>query len=62
MMKETKIKRWILIYIHVSIPLEYITLQKPSFDQVDNNVLINYIVLPKTKDDVDNTTMNTRSL
>lgn len=53
MMKETKIKRWILIYI--SIPLEYITLQKPSFDQVDNNVLINYIVLPKTKDDVDNT-------
>lgn len=60
MMKETKIKRWILIYI--SIPLEYITLQKPNFDQVDNNVLINYIVLPKTKDDVDNTTMNTRSL
>lgn len=60
MMKETKIKRWILIYI--SISLEYITLQKPSFDQVDNNVLINYIVLPKTKDDVDNTTMNTRSL
>lgn len=60
MMKETKIKRWILIYI--SISLEYITLQKPSFDQVDNNVLINYIVLPKTKDDVDNTTMNTISL
>lgn len=60
MMKETKIKRWILIYI--SIPLEYITLQKPNFDQVDNNVLINYIVLPKTKDDVDNTTMNYRSL
>lgn len=61
MMKETKIKRWILIYIYISIPLEYITLQKPSFDQVDNNVLINYIVLPKTKDDVDNT-MNYRSL